>query len=234
MIEEEPPIDIEDSVICPVCGHEQEVLVTPTVNVTTDPDMREKVLSGEIFLFTCDKCGFKGYAGFPMVYEDKETAGGFLIYLEPDCEERVVGIDGDVADQVIYREILMRLVTDVHGLQEKIYIFEAGLDDRVMELFKVLALSKMVADGEDKRPDELRFSRVETVEGDDLVVFAAFKEGVYLGILELPFALYQSCVITGEEIWDVPVADCAAVDEVWIRERMKEVREKEKQEEETP
>ena len=71
--------DIGDAIICPNCNHEQELHVTPTVNVTVDPDMKEKVLSGELFLFTCENCGFSGYAGFPFIYEDKETNGGFLI-----------------------------------------------------------------------------------------------------------------------------------------------------------
>ncbi|HJJ48126.1 MAG TPA: CpXC domain-containing protein [Methanocorpusculum sp.] len=227
MIEEDAPIDVEDSVICPICGHEQEITVTPTVNVTSDPEMREKVISDEIFLFTCDKCGFRGFAGFPMVYEDKETNGGFLLYLEPDCEDREVGIEGDIADQVIYREKPMRLVTDVNSLKEKIYIFEAGLDDRVMELFKMLALTKLVSDDESKKPDELRFMKIDAEGEDEIVCLAAFREGQCLGTLELPYALYQTCVITGGPIWDVPVTECAAVDQRWILERMKEAEEEE-------
>lgn len=227
MIEEEPPIDLEDSVICPICGHEQEITVTPAVNVTTDPEMREKVLSGEVFLFTCDKCGFSGFAGFPMIYEDKETNGGFLLYLEPGCEDREVGIEGDIADQVIYREKPMRLVTDINSLKEKIFIFEAGLDDRVMELFKLLALTKMEAESEEQKPDELRFTKIESVDGEDIVCLAAFREEKYLGVLELPYQLYQTCVITGGPIWDIPILECAAVDQKWIIDRMKEAQDEE-------
>jgi len=131
--------DIEDSIICPECGHEQEIHVIPSVNVTTDPDMKEKVLSGEIFLFTCEKCGFSGFAGFPFIYEDKETNGGFLIYLEPDCEDRVVGIDGDIADQVLLQNITMRLVTTINELKEKIFIFESGLDKICDEIWTITA-----------------------------------------------------------------------------------------------
>ena len=69
----------EDVLVCPDCGLEQKITICPSVNVTIDPEMREKVLSGEIFQFTCDKCGCTGYAGYPFVYEDKETDGGFLI-----------------------------------------------------------------------------------------------------------------------------------------------------------
>ncbi|HJJ39539.1 MAG TPA: CpXC domain-containing protein [Methanocorpusculum sp.] len=222
MDEEQDFSDIEDSVICPVCGHEQELRIIPSVNATLDPDMREKVLSGEIFLFTCEKCGFKGFAGYPFIYEDKEINGGFLIYLEPDCEDREVGIDGDVADQVLLQNITMRLVTTINELKEKIFVFEAGLDDRVLELFKMLALSKMKSDDAESIPDELRFTGIEEEEGDKKIFFAAFNDTKYLGVLELPYSLYQSCVITGEPIWDYPVNECGAVDQQWILDRMEE------------
>jgi len=222
--------DIEDSIICPECGHEQEIHVIPSVNVTTDPDMKEKVLSGEIFLFTCEKCGFSGFAGFPFIYEDKETNGGFLIYLEPDCEDRVVGIDGDIADQVLLQNITMRLVTTINELKEKIFIFESGLDDRVVELFKSLALTKMKADKAESIPDELRFTKIDEENGEKKVLFVAFREEEYLGILELPYSLYQTCLLTGQPIWDYPIVQCGAVDQQWIVDRLKSEQNKSEEE----
>ncbi|HJJ46745.1 MAG TPA: CpXC domain-containing protein [Methanocorpusculum sp.] len=213
--------EIEDSIICPECGHEQELHIIPSVNVTLDPDMREMVLSGDIFLFTCEKCGFSGFAGYPFIYEDKERNGGFLIYMEPECEEREVGIDGDVADQVLLQNMTMRLVTTINELKEKIFIFEAGLDDRVVELFKTLALSKMWADNTEKIPDELRFTRLETVDMEQKVFFTGFRKEEYLGILELPYSLYQNCFLTGEPIWDYPINKCEAIDQQWIADRLK-------------
>lgn len=212
----------EDIIVCPECDHEQTITICPAVNVTTDPEMREKVLSGDLFMFTCDQCGFCGYAGYPFVYEDKETNGGFLIYLEPECEDREVGVEGDIADQVIYRERPMRLVADVNALKEKVFIFEAGLDDRVIELFKVLTLAKMQDDEPDMIPDELKFSKRDVVDGEEVLVFAAFREEVFLGTLDMPYALYQSCLLTGEPIWDVPIIECAAIDQQWILERIAE------------
>ncbi len=213
--------DPADVIQCPECGHEQEISIIASVNVTVDPDMREKVLSGDIFLFVCEQCGFSGFAGFPFIYEDKETAGGFLIYLEPECEDREVGVDGDVADQVLLQNITMRLVTTINELKEKIFIFEAGLDDRVVELFKALAFSKMRADNAGQVPDELRFTKVDTVDDVEVIIFAAFRDEEYLGALELPFSLYQSCLVTGSPIWDTPVRECAAIDQIWIAERLK-------------
>lgn len=208
----------EDLVVCPECGHEQKITICQAVNVTTDPELREKVLSGEIFQFTCAQCGYRGFAGHPFVYEDKETNGGFLIYLEPDCTDRVVGIEGgDLADQVIYRERPMRLVVDLNSLKEKVYIFEAGLDDRVVELFKMLTMTKMYGDDPEEVPDELLFTQLDDAEdGERIILFAAFRESRYLGVLELPYSLYQTCLVAGEHIWDMPVTECAVIDQDWI------------------
>ncbi|HJJ42316.1 MAG TPA: CpXC domain-containing protein [Methanocorpusculum sp.] len=220
----------DDVIVCPKCGAEQMIHVVPSVNVTRDPDMREKVISGDLFMFTCDKCGFCGYAGFPFIYEDKETAGGFLIYMEPDCEDRAVGIEApDIADQIIYRDTPKRLVTNVNALKEKIFLFEEGLDDRVMELFKTLALTKLESDDEEHKPDELLFTEFDRTEGSENIMLAAFKEGRYLGVLELPYQLYQSCVITGDPIWDVQLKDCCAVDQIWIAERLETLENDERQ-----
>lgn len=224
----------EDAIICPECGNEQNITICPSVNVTTDPEMREKVISGELFLFTCEKCGYTGFAGYPFVYEDKETNGGFLIYLEPDCPDREVGIEGDMADQVIYREKPMRLVADLNALKEKIFIFEAGLDDRVMELFKTLTLTKLHGDDPGQIPDTLLFTKTDEDEEGKKIFLAAFKDNRYLGVVELPYSLYQTCVVTGEPIWDAPTTDCTAVDQEWIAERLKagEAEEDEEDEEE--
>lgn len=211
----------EDSILCPECGLEQKITICPSANVTTDPEMREKVLSGEIFLFTCEGCGYTGFAGYPFVYEDKDTNDGFLIYLEPECEDREVGIDGDIADQVIYREKQMRLVTDLNALKEKVFIFEAGLDDRVMELFKMLTLTKLHSDNPDQVPDTLLFTKVDEADGEKTISLAAFASHTYLGVIELPYSLYQTCVVTGGPIWDVPVTECSVIDQQWIVDRLK-------------
>ncbi len=42
---------------CPSCGHTGEFTFWDSVNVDLDPEMREKVLRGELFRWTCPNCG---------------------------------------------------------------------------------------------------------------------------------------------------------------------------------
>ena len=62
---------------------------------------------------------------------------------------------------------LYRIVTSANQLVEKIQIFDAGKDDRVMELVKLLATDSLLENNPDEEFDELR-SAVE--DGTNLLV----------------------------------------------------------------
>ena len=51
-----------------------------------------------------------------------------------------------------------RIVTSANQLVEKIQIFDAGKDDRVMELVKLLVTDSLHENNPDKEFDELRFA----------------------------------------------------------------------------
>ena len=53
---------------------------------------------------------------------------------------------------------LCRIVTSANQLVEKIQIFDAGKDDRVMELVKLLATDSILKNDPDIEFDELRFA----------------------------------------------------------------------------
>jgi len=45
--------------VCPECGSEQEFEIFDSVNVSLDPDAKQKLINGELTIFTCDECGYK-------------------------------------------------------------------------------------------------------------------------------------------------------------------------------
>ena len=122
------------SVACPQCGASSEVKVFKTVNVTTDRNFREQLLSGEMLHFHCPNCGHDAQLRYPMLYNDINNK--FMVYFIPDAAK------DKVTDEALEKEygelagIRRRLVGDFNELKEKIHIFESGLDDRVIEVVK--------------------------------------------------------------------------------------------------
>ena len=57
---------------CPECGEEFDFDVYESVNVTLDPDLKEKVLDGGIFSASCPKCGHTETLVHPFLYHDMD------------------------------------------------------------------------------------------------------------------------------------------------------------------
>jgi predicted RNA-binding Zn-ribbon protein involved in translation (DUF1610 family) len=57
---------------CPKCGINQTVTIWDSINVTEDPDLKEKLLKGEINIFRCQKCGDEAVIPMPLLYHDME------------------------------------------------------------------------------------------------------------------------------------------------------------------
>lgn len=117
---------------CPKCSHPQSVEIWTSLNATLQPELREQVLSGSIFTLTCERCSAETTLEMPLLYTDPER--GFMIGL--DTAERPSVPPAETTD--MDRPRLRRVETPAH-LIEKIRIFEDELDDRLIEILKVLA-----------------------------------------------------------------------------------------------
>ena len=57
---------------CPYCGKEFDVEIYNTVNVSQDPDLKERCMSGDIFRHSCPHCHSDFMIQNPLLYEDTE------------------------------------------------------------------------------------------------------------------------------------------------------------------
>ena len=55
---------------CPQCVHTQEMTVWSSLNVTVDPDLKDRLYAGEINVFECDNCASKAHINAPLLYHD--------------------------------------------------------------------------------------------------------------------------------------------------------------------
>jgi transcription elongation factor Elf1 len=153
---------------CPRCGKNQDFRIWDSVNVTIDPELREQVMSEEIFNFVCESCGCSGPVAYNMLYNDMDRQ--FMIWLlHPGSSQE----GQDVASKfpTPYR---MRTVDSVNRLKEKILILESDLDDVSVEAVK-LELRRQEAPDLDRA--QLFFVGQGVDEEDGVYVMVALSDG---------------------------------------------------------
>lgn len=134
---------------CPHCNEENEVILWEKVNVDMNPDLKEKLFAETINNMKCKSCNYVSRIDIPLYYND--TKRKFFIYLVPDFP-----IDKKEEDNLLANlkaetlNILdsgydnkKRAVFEYYNLLEKILIFDADLDDRVVEGCKILARTQL-------------------------------------------------------------------------------------------
>jgi hypothetical protein len=123
-------------VSCPACGREQAFDVWRTLNATLNPELRDRLLSGQLTAFTCDACGHRADVVYPLLYHDMQKQ--FMVWFVPG-EGQPESLDASLFGALgkgLGQGYTYRLVRTRNELVEKIRIFEDGLDDRVVELLK--------------------------------------------------------------------------------------------------
>ena len=137
------------SVTCPACQTTYETSVWSTINTDTDPKAAEKLIAGELFDDGCPKCGKVHPLNYPMVFNDPEQMVMISYILDAaDYRDKVAEIEElfedqpQVAPESGYRH---RIVTTQNALREKAVIFYNGLDDRLVEMLKVIYSEQVLA-----------------------------------------------------------------------------------------
>ena len=143
-----------EKVTCPSCHHEGEFELWDSINTVLDPEMKEKVLNQSIFLYACPNCGETFRLNYPTLYHQMEDL--IMIYLvsESEVEKTYEMFYGENALFDFRTEkYLARIVTSPNQLVEKIQIFDAGKDDRIMELVKLLVADSLHENNPNKEFD---------------------------------------------------------------------------------
>jgi len=160
---------------CAACEHRWTVEIAHGLHITRLPHIREQLLTGRFQVFQCPRCAAPTVLEATAVYTDFErheyvaceTAASASWQAAiarhqavfRDCFER-----GPPIAQEMGRAFKRRLVYGFRALREKILLWDAGLDDRIVEAVKGDLLEE---EGEIPREAVLRISRV--LDGGDLL-----------------------------------------------------------------
>ena len=212
---------------CPKCHTKGQHEVWDSVNVDLNPELRDKVLSGEIFLYRCPHCGYELMLVYPLLYHDMKHK--FMVFYDlPDSET------GEFNDVEIPENPLgstdgytFRAVHSLDSLTEKIGILEMGWDDVAVERLKYMISHvdrpEMFADG-------LELMAVSFIPEDDehkngqmvLRVFdknSGKEDGLAID-MEVYFMSKYACKFDPR----MTVEDkCPCIDERWIESRLRKV-----------
>jgi hypothetical protein len=159
--------------------------VHDTVNVTLDPTLKQRVLDVSLFAVTCSACGHAELAQHDLLYHDMAK----VTMLHLTSPARAAGSSealrqglASLPTRHLYR---LRIVTSVHDLREKIFVFDAELNDGLVEIMKVALPGNVPA----LAGASIRFQGL--AEGGDLA-FAVLRPGTAPDVVAVPRDYYDS------------------------------------------
>ena len=215
---------------CAGCGNENTVNTYPSINVSSDPDLKAKVKDGSLFVWECPHCGHINLAVFQTLYHDPEEK--LMIWLLPEdnmddgekaaLEKHMESLAGQItADNSGAMEgYTLRRVSDAGSLIEKVNIHDAGLDDATMEICKYVTKMELADKEQDKEKAgaiinaDFKFYKMEGPDNDITLTYPS--DGQICGV-QIGFNVYEDCSgILKRNPASRPGAGFAKVDAKWL------------------
>jgi len=138
---------------CSGCGAENTFTVYDSVNVSLEPELKKKVLDGELFKMDCSSCGARIVVKYDILYHDMSEYRPLQIQCvqQKDGWEKINRGNGKIRkmmnDMNLSTAFSHRVVIGYNALREAIRIFDAGYDDRTMFVVKKVFGTLLKRDG---------------------------------------------------------------------------------------
>ena len=193
---------------CSCCARQSQVSIYRSINVASEPELKEKVSDGSLFTWECPHCGTTNLMRYETLYHDPDHK---LMILLADAG---TPLGGSVQDMFAQDEALKaytaRLVTSPGDLIEKIKIYDAGLDDIVVELCKYVTRLEM-----GKEITGMKFLRLDGADNDIILTYPSKGQ---MEMLSVGFNVYEDCrgILQRNPAVSESVRGFATVDQDWV------------------
>lgn len=133
-----------------------EITVWNSITVKDSVDLKQDLLRGNLNMFHCPSCRHTALMPTPMLYHDEEKR--LMISFSPcndpllktqlfDNIKKTSKESGELDRLEGYN---LRFVTDYNGLLEKILIFDNAMNDKTIEMIKLMILSQDIEKSVDR------------------------------------------------------------------------------------
>ena len=205
---------------CSKCGQQHKVVVYRSINIADNPELKDKVKGGSLFLWECPHCGQVNLAKYETLYHD--PAAKLMVWLIPSGEISESQMHAITMHTKAMGGYTLRRVNDMGTLMEKVLINEAGLNDVVLEMCKYVTKLEMVQKsiGAEQKEEFLasnfHFYRCEGEDDGRLLTFMYALDGQMQGV-NVGWNVYQDCSGILERNPQIKPADgFAKIDADWL------------------
>jgi len=187
----------QETIKCPECGKDSEFTVWQSINTTLDPEMKSAVRNKSAFQFICPYCGHKANVDYGFLYHQMED---HIMIHYANSEENAQEIYKmltekdeanpmkDMLKDLITEKYLCRIVRSQNQLLEKLAIFDAQMDDRIVEICKCFIYMQFL----EKHPDNKDVELLMFTDEDKKHIVQIMNSEKSFGFAEISDDFYQS------------------------------------------
>ena len=216
-----------EQVKCPVCHYDSPMIMWIFVDGVSDPELKEKLLNGEIYDWKCEVCGHEAKIPFMTVYVDYQNR--FILFYYPVESEAELEplLFTSLKDDKDLRDFTMRRVIGVNNFREKLTIFEAGLNDIAIERLKYFQKLDHDLDfhtedavyflGVDTDPEMCKANKCER----GVIKFIILRDGSEPRLKGFQMELYYDYLLAVNKDPRMKTDDCPQLDWKWMDEKLR-------------
>ena len=190
---------------CRRCGASSEITAYDIINTQENPELREPLLDGKLFLWSCPHCGSENLVRYPLLYHDPSLK--LLLWLTDGVPEVEAQMAATIASEEGLQGYTARIVDTPGELLEKIKIAEAGLDDVAMEICKYVTGQELGKEA------DFKFFRLE---GADRRILLTYPENGEMQVVGTGFGTYEDAAGIARRNAELSVSGLVRVNAAWL------------------
>jgi len=202
---------------CSKCGCRQELDIFRSINVSDNPELKQKVMDGSLFVWKCQACGAMNLAVHETLYHDKNNK--LMVWLYPGGEVPASQLELISKQTAQMKGYCLRIVADVTSLMEKILICEEKLNDMVIEMCKWVTKLELSQNAKEKDADrflKLPMHFLKTDKEHNALVLGFPLDG-QMKSCNIGMNVYEDCLgILQRNPQICQLSSFAKIDEDWI------------------